>query len=79
MRKRNYKKEYESYHAKPTQKKRRAERNAARAKMAKAGKVTKGDDKDVDHRNRNTADNSTANLSVTSKAKNRAWRKGKRG
>ena len=79
MRKRNYRKEYESYHAKPTQKKRRAERNAARAKMAKAGKVTKGDGKEVNHRNRNTADNSTANLSVTSKAKNRAWRKGKRG
>lgn len=79
MRKRNYKKEYETYHAKPKQKKRRAQRNAARAKMADAGKVSKGDGKDVHHRSRETSDNSASNLSVTSRAKNRAWRKGKKG
>jgi len=48
-RKRNYDKEYEEYHAKPEQKKRRAERNAARRKAAKAGKVKKGDNKEVHH------------------------------
>ena len=47
---RDYKKEYESYHASPVQKKRRAQRNAARRKMAKAGYVSKGDGKDVHHR-----------------------------
>lgn len=46
---RNYKKEYAEYHAKPEQKKRRAERNRDRAAAAKAGKVKKGDNKEVDH------------------------------
>lgn len=46
---RNYKKEYQEYHAKPEQKKRRAERNRDRAAAVKAGKVRKGDNKEVDH------------------------------
>lgn len=46
---RDYRKEYDEYHAKPEQKKRRAQRNAARAKAAKSGKVSKGDGKEVDH------------------------------
>lgn len=60
------------YNSSPEQKKRRAERNASRAKMEKAGKVRKGDGKDVDHRNHNTADKSSKNLSVMPKSKNRA-------
>jgi hypothetical protein len=75
---RNYKKEYASYHAKPKQKKRRAQRNAARRKMTKAGKVRKGDGKDVDHKNRNTADNRRKNLRVVSKSKNRSFKRKKR-
>lgn len=77
MRKRNYAKEYEEYHSKPAQKKNRAARNAARRKMAKAGKVRKGDGKDVDHKNSNPRDNSSSNLRVTSQRKNRGWRKGR--
>lgn len=77
-RKRNYKKEYAEYHSKPSQKKRRAKRNAARAKMAKSGKVRKGDGKDVDHKDRNPNNNSSGNLRVASKKKNRGWRKGKK-
>lgn len=46
---RNYKREYETYQGKPEQIKKRAMRNAARAKMVKAGKAHKGDGKDVDH------------------------------
>lgn len=46
---RDYKKEYREYHAKPEQKKRRAERNRDRAAAEKAGKVRKGDNKEVDH------------------------------
>jgi len=38
-----------AYGAQPEQKKNRAARNAARAKMMKAGKVKKGDGMQVDH------------------------------
>lgn len=46
---RDLKKEYSEYHAKPEQKKRRAQRNAARAEAAKDGRVDKGDGKEVHH------------------------------
>lgn len=69
---RNYKREYETYHSKPEQKKRRAGRNAARRKMAAAGKVRKCDGKDVDHKDRNPKNNSKGNLRVQSKSKNRS-------
>lgn len=77
--KRDYKKEYEEYHSKPIQMKRRAERNKSRAKMEKKGAVKKGDGKDVDHKNKNTADNSDGNLRVKSKSANRADNRGKGG
>lgn len=60
------------YNGSEEQKKRRAERNASRSKMVKAGKARKGDGKDVDHRNHNTGDKSAKNLSVMSRSKNRA-------
>jgi hypothetical protein len=47
--KRNYRKEYDEYQGKPEQKKRRAQRNAARAAARKKGLVRKGDGKEVDH------------------------------
>jgi hypothetical protein len=72
MRVRNYAKEYRDYHGKPEQIKRRAERNSARAKMAKAGRVRKGDGKDVDHRDHKTSNNSRSNLRVMSASKNRS-------
>jgi hypothetical protein len=43
--------------------------------MAKAGKVSKGDGKDVDHKDMNTAHNGTSNLQVMDKSKNRAKNK----
>ena len=46
---RNYAREYKLYGGTEQQKKNRAERNAARAKLMKAGKVRKGDGKDVAH------------------------------
>ena len=64
---RNYKLEYKNYHSKPEQKKRRANRNAARDIMEKKGLVKKGDKKD-----RNTKNNKPSNLRVTSRAKNRS-------
>lgn len=60
------------YNAKPEQVKRRAARNKSRAAMVKAGKVRKGDGKDVDHKNHNPSDMSKANLRVQSKSKNRS-------
>ena len=68
---RNYRKEYDNYHSKPKQKKRRAGRNAARRKMISAGKAKKGDGKDVHHKDRNPMNNKSNNLKVTSKSKNR--------
>ena len=69
---RDYKREYEKYHSSPKQKRRRAQRNAARRKLEKAGRVKKGDGKDVDHSDHNTANNGTKNLKVMSKSRNRA-------
>jgi hypothetical protein len=66
------------YNAKPEQKKRRAQRNAARAKMVKAGKAHKGDGKDVAHKDNNTAHNSSSNLQMQSKAKNRSFARNKK-
>lgn len=47
---RDYKKEYRDYHGTEAQKKRRADRNAARRKAEKRGTVHKGDGKEVDHK-----------------------------
>lgn len=47
---RNYKQEYANYDGTPEVKKKRAERNKARAMLMKAGVVKKGDGKDVDHK-----------------------------
>lgn len=46
---RPYAKEYAQYQGTEEQKKNRAARNAARAKLMKQGKVRKGDGKDVAH------------------------------
>jgi len=54
------------------QKRRRAERNHSRAIMEKEGKVSKGDGKDVDHKNHNTSDKRKSNLSVMKASLNRA-------
>ena len=73
--KRDYKKEYKEYQGQPSQIKKRAERNAARSEMVKAGKVSKGDGKDVDHRVPLVKGGSTAksNLRVRSASANRSF------
>jgi 5-methylcytosine-specific restriction endonuclease McrA len=70
---RNYKQEYADYHGTSTQKKNRAARNGARAEMAKVGKVSKGDGKEVDHKKPLSKGGSVSkgNLRVVSKAVNR--------
>lgn len=68
---RNYKRDYAKFQSSTKAKKDRASRNAARRKMVKKGVVKKGDGKDVAHKNNNPRDNSTKNLKVQSKSKNR--------
>lgn len=70
---RNYGSEYENYHAAPEQKRKRASRNAARREMERKGRVSKGDGKDVDHKNGNAADNSPSNLRIKAKSSNRSF------
>ena len=50
MTKRNYRREYDQYHAKPEQKKNRAGRNKARRYALKSGRVNKGDNREIDHK-----------------------------
>ena len=70
---RDYRKEYDNYHAKPEQKKRRAGRNKARTIATRAGAVRKGDGKDVDHKDGNPRNNNKSNLRVKSKTANRSF------
>ena len=71
VKKRNYKKEYANYQGTEEQKKKRAKRNAARRKAEKAGKVRKGDGKDVHHTTGNPMNNKK--LAVKPKSKNRSF------
>ena len=76
---RNYRKEYDNYHSKSDQKKKRAQRNAARDTMEKEGKVKKGDGKDVGHKKAlaKGGSNKRSNLKVTSASKNRSFKRTK--
>ena len=69
---RDYKREYEQYHSKPEQKKRRAGRNRARRIMTMLKRVKKGDGKDVHHKDGDPTNNSKKNLRVESKKTNRS-------
>ena len=69
---RNYKKEYENYHSKPEQKKRRAGRNKARRDVVKSVKDSKQlVGKDVHHKDNNPMNNDKSNLSVVTQKYNR--------
>ena len=70
-----------TYNARPEEVANRVKRNQARAEMEKAGKVSKGDGKDVDHKTplKRGGSNGKSNLAVKSETANRGWRKGKSG
>lgn len=73
---RNYKNEYEAYQGTDQQKKNRAARNAARAKLMKAGKVKKGDGKDVAHvKAFDKGGNNSTGLRVESASANRSFKR----
>ena len=68
---RNYKKEYDDYHGTKRQKKRRAARNKARRHMERSGRVSKGDGREVDHKDYNPENNNSSNLRVVKEKTNR--------
>lgn len=74
---RNYRKEYDDYHGKPEQRKRRSSRTMARRLMKKklGAKAIAG--KDIDHKDGNPRNNSPSNLRVLRKSVNRARKKRK--
>ena len=69
---RDYRQEYDSYHGTESQKKRRAARNTARRRLERAGRVHRGDGKDVDHKDGNPLNNGSANIRVIDRSKNRS-------
>jgi hypothetical protein len=79
--KRDYKQEYATQHSSAKAKKQRAARNSARGEMEKAGRVSKGDGKDVDHKKPLSKGGSTApsNTRVVSATKNRSFARTKKG
>lgn len=72
---RDYRNEYLTYQGTEKQKRNRAKRNAARAKLMKAGRVSKGDGMDVDHKQALSkgGGNSAKNLRVQTKSNNRSF------
>ena len=66
---RDYRKEYDDYHGRPEEIERRSNRNKARRKMEKPRNLSWVDE--VDHRDNNPNNNSSANLRVVSRNKNR--------
>jgi len=68
---RNYKKEYKKFQSSEKSKKDRAGRNRARRRLMALGAVSKGDGKDVHHRDNNPQNSARNNLQVTSRKKNR--------
>jgi 5-methylcytosine-specific restriction endonuclease McrA len=68
-RKRDYRREYDEYHAKPEQRKNRSKRNQARRKLG----LKKGDGREVDHRTplSKGGGNGKGNLRAVSRKTNR--------
>ena len=79
--KRDYKTEVAKYTSKPEVKHKRAEQNAARREMERAGRVHKGDGKDVDHKTplSKGGTNSKSNLRVVSQHTNRSFQRNRNG
>ena len=78
---RNYRAEYDNYHAQPQAKLDRAQRNKARSLLAKDGVVHKGDGKDVDHTKPLSKGGAStrSNLQVKTASKNRSFKRNSDG
>ena len=67
---RNYRKEYDNYHSKLEQRKKRSSRN-------KANRIKGVKGKDVDHKDGNPMNNSKNNLVTKNKSNNRSFKRNK--
>lgn len=72
------KRQYELWDGTEEGKAKRAARNSARRSALRSGRVHKGDNKDVDHKNGVSAGNGSGNLRVMSAAGNRGRAQGPR-
>lgn len=70
--KRNYRKEYENYQSKPSQRRRNDARKKARRLMIKKKGKAALRGKDIDHKDRNPKNNSMSNLRIQKKSVNRS-------
>lgn len=78
--KRDYRQEYDNYQGTEEQKKNRAQRNAARRKATAAGKVSKGDGKDVAHKKAmDKGGKNSDGVRVESAARNRSFKRDAKG
>lgn len=79
--KRDYKREYKEYHARPEQRKNRSERTVARVQSNASGKTHKGDGRDLDHKVPLSKGGSSAksNLRVVSASTNRSFSRNANG
>jgi 5-methylcytosine-specific restriction endonuclease McrA len=77
--KRDYRREVDLYTSKPSVVKKRTEQNQARREMEKAGKVSKGDGKHVDHKTplSKGGGNNKSNLRVVPASQNTSFSRNK--
>lgn len=73
-----YRHEYDKFQSSAKAKAERASRNSARRAALKSGRVSKGDGKDIDHKDSNPRHNSASNLRVVSQATNRGKKENSR-
>ncbi len=69
---RDYRSEYDNYQGTEEQKKNRAGRNKSRRQAERDGIVSKGDGKDIHHKDGNPRNNSKKNRQVMKKSLNRS-------
>ena len=79
--KRDYKREYASYHSKPEQRANRSERTVARNQANADGRTSKGDGTNLDHKVPLSRGGTSAksNLRVVSESRNKSFSRNKDG
>lgn len=75
---RDYSREYRRFQSSKKAKKDRAARNKARRQALREGRVHRGDNKDIDHKDSNPSHNSRSNLRVVSRSFNRSRKENSR-
>lgn len=75
---RDYEREYKRFQSSKKAKKDRAARNKARREALREGKVHRGDDLEIDHKDSNPSHNSSSNLRVVTRKFNRSRKENSR-